>query len=115
MHHTNTPRALGTAALVTSNSHCRQPAWPHLAVAGCLLCLQITNMGVLSLVLGAMCLLWSHIIWLVLLLLSLWRYATWQLVLPKDAPVDERSVGGSGEGSDSGAGSGSGGAETPVQ
>ena len=64
--------------------------------------MQITNMGVLSLVLGAMCLLWSHIIWLVLLLLSMWRHATWQLVLPKDAPEDEQSGDGSVEGLGSG-------------
>ena len=78
------------------------------------LLLQITDMGVLSLVLGAMCLLWSHIIWLVLLLLSMWRYTTWQLVLPKGTPEDELSGGGSGEGSDKGSGSAEGGAEAPA-
>mgnify|MGYP001810669211 CR=1 FL=1 len=42
---------------------------PH--AAACLLTPRVQ--GVLTLVLGAVLLLWSHIIWLVLLLLSMWR------------------------------------------
>lgn len=35
---------------------------------------KITNMGVLMLLLGAMLLLWSHVIWMIVLLLSMWRF-----------------------------------------
>ena len=34
-------------------------------------CYQATNMGVLQMVLGAMLLLWSHLIWLTVLLSSM--------------------------------------------
>lgn len=45
------------------------------------ICYDITNMGVLTLVLGAALLLWSHIIWFTLLLLSTWRYLNWTVVI----------------------------------
>lgn len=41
-------------------------------------------MAVLLLCLGAVLLLWSHIIWLVLLLLSLPRYAKWHVEVEPD-------------------------------
>ena len=37
-------------------------------------CYDATSMGVVEMVLGAMMLLWAHIIWLVVLLVSLWRF-----------------------------------------
>ena len=40
---------------------------------------QVTGMAVLMLVLGAALLLWSHIIWLVLLLLSMWRFYSFKV------------------------------------
>ncbi|KAL4431241.1 hypothetical protein ABPG75_006497 [Micractinium tetrahymenae] len=46
-------------------------------------CYNVTSMRVLLISLGAMLLLWSHIIWLVLLLLSMWRYKEWRVVVPR--------------------------------
>lgn len=42
-------------------------------------CYDVQSMSVLTLVLGAALLLWSHIIWLVVLLLSMYRFQTWNI------------------------------------
>ncbi|KAL4441191.1 hypothetical protein ABPG77_011428 [Micractinium sp. CCAP 211/92] len=44
------------------------------------MCYDISSLAVLTLVLGAVLLLWSHIVWLVLLLLSMWRFRKFQVV-----------------------------------
>ncbi|PSC72056.1 hypothetical protein C2E20_4621 [Micractinium conductrix] len=55
-------------------------------------CFEISQMGVLTLVLGAVLLLWSHIIWLVLLLLSMWRYRQFEVAaLSGDSTVSAGS------------------------
>ncbi|KAL4452201.1 hypothetical protein ABPG75_007863 [Micractinium tetrahymenae] len=53
---------------------------PICAYEALQMCNDITSMGVLTLVLGAVLLLWSHIVWLVLLLLSMWRFRKFQVV-----------------------------------
>ncbi len=51
-------------------------------------------MGVLLLVLGSMFLLWSHLIWMILLLLSIWRYLDWKIVVPEQAGPSANSGSG---------------------
>lgn len=58
------------------------------------LCDEVTGMGVLSLVLGAAFLLWSHCIWLVVLLLSMWRFFKWRVVLKPAPSVNYDASGG---------------------
>lgn len=60
---------------------------PVCAYEALQLCHDISSMGVLTLVLGAVLLLWSHIVWLVLLLLSMWRFRKFQVV-PSDTSAD---------------------------
>jgi hypothetical protein len=63
---------------------------------------------VLNLVLGSMLLLWSHIVWLILLLLSVWRHLELKVVVPKAAAL--HSADGSGtDGSEDGGSKGGGG------
>ncbi|KAL4853606.1 hypothetical protein ACK3TF_005436 [Chlorella vulgaris] len=57
-------------------------------------CYDVTNMGVLLLVLGSMFLLWSHLIWMILLLLSIWRYLDWKIVVPEQAGPSANSGSG---------------------
>jgi hypothetical protein len=81
-------------------------------------CYDITNMGVILLVLGAMLLLWAHIVWLVVLLLSMWRFQKLQLV-PADSqaqlsPGPSASLPSSGDAHPLGKGAAENAAEGPI-
>ena len=44
------------------------------------LCYDMSSLGVINIVLGSAMLLWSHLVWLLMLMLSLWRFYDFEVV-----------------------------------
>jgi hypothetical protein len=53
--------------------------WPSIAALHLQTCYDMTDMGVINIVLGSIMLLWCHLIWLLMLMMSLFQFMRFEV------------------------------------